>query len=198
MKKLICVFLLITVLLSAFSVCAFAQSGVVAEKLSEDVQAGDELSLCVIFTADNLSNAFQYDLIYDSEFLEFIDASNGMCNQYENGKIRYVNVGNSKSDTAVFVFVTKKEGNTYINIKDVLSADTEEHSFPDLSYGVTISAFTRGDANGDGKIDTADLAQLKLHLAGLNDDINDFADFDKNGEINTTDLASLKLYLAGC
>ena len=54
-----------------------------------------------------------------------------------------------------------------------------------------------GDVNGDGKVDTTDLAVLKLYLAGVTQTISDGADVDKNGEIDTTDLATLKLYLAG-
>ena len=57
-----------------------------------------------------------------------------------------------------------------------------------------------GDVNSDGKVDTVDLAQLKLYLAGLTDlsEISkDGADINADGGIDTTDLASLKLKLAG-
>ncbi len=54
-----------------------------------------------------------------------------------------------------------------------------------------------GDVDGDGKVDTTDLAVLKLYLAGVSGEISEGADMDENGEINTGDLAALKLYLAG-
>lgn len=53
-----------------------------------------------------------------------------------------------------------------------------------------------GDVNGDGAMNTTDLAVLKLFLAGVGDDaIN--PDVDGNGLNNTSDLAALKLMLAG-
>lgn len=57
-----------------------------------------------------------------------------------------------------------------------------------------------GDVNCDGKVDTTDLAVMKLFLAGINDlsDIGLLAgDLNGDGDVNTTDLASLKLKLAG-
>jgi hypothetical protein len=57
-----------------------------------------------------------------------------------------------------------------------------------------------GDINGDGNVDTNDLATMKLFLAGINElsALGKLStDFNKDGEVNTTDLASLKLKLAG-
>ncbi len=67
-----------------------------------------------------------------------------------------------------------------------------------LSYYAIISEddVLLGDANGDGKIDTTDLAVMKLHLAGLSGDIAEGIDMNADGIVNTTDLAELKLYLA--
>ena len=55
-----------------------------------------------------------------------------------------------------------------------------------------------GDCNSDGKVDTTDLAILKLYLAGASSNI-DLAGADMDGKdgVNTTDLALMKLYLAG-
>ena len=57
-------------------------------------------------------------------------------------------------------------------------------------------AFIYGDCNGDGEINTTDLAALKLKLAGSGE-VGPGADCNGDGEINTTDLAVLKLNLAG-
>ncbi|MBR2043150.1 MAG: hypothetical protein IJ946_02295 [Clostridia bacterium] len=62
---------------------------------------------------------------------------------------------------------------------------------------IDVLAFVRGDCNGDGEVDTTDLAVLKLYLAGVNDTIGEGADIDKNQKLDTGDLATLKLFLAG-
>lgn len=66
------------------------------------------------------------------------------------------------------------------------------------SFEVTVLLL--GDCNGDGDVDTTDLATLKLFLAGVGD-LSDTgklgADLNGDGGVNTTDLASLKLKLAG-
>ncbi len=54
-----------------------------------------------------------------------------------------------------------------------------------------------GDVNGDGNVDTTDLASLKLNLAGLSSEIGEGADLNGDGNVDTTDLAALKLKLAG-
>ncbi len=54
-----------------------------------------------------------------------------------------------------------------------------------------------GDVNGDTFVDTTDLAELKLHLAALRENVSPGADADGDGKINTGDLATLKLMLAG-
>ena len=54
-----------------------------------------------------------------------------------------------------------------------------------------------GDVNGDGEIDTTDLAQLKLFLAKPEAEVGEGADLNDDGSIDTSDLAMLKLKLAG-
>jgi len=65
------------------------------------------------------------------------------------------------------------------------------------AYTVYVApAFIYGDCDDNGKIDTTDLAVLKLNLAGLGE-VGLGGDCDGNGKIDTTDLAVLKLNLAG-
>ena len=78
-----------------------------------------------------------------------------------------------------------------------------------LNAGVTGKAFTvtveemtviPGDIDGSGKVDTTDLAELKLYLAGaktLEGDALIAADIDGSGKPDTVDLAQMKLYLSG-
>ena len=54
-----------------------------------------------------------------------------------------------------------------------------------------------GDCNGDGLINTVDLATMKLSLSGSGEIDLLCADFNGDGIFNTTDLAALKIYLAG-
>lgn len=54
-----------------------------------------------------------------------------------------------------------------------------------------------GDADGDGIVNTIDLAIVKLYLVGSTDKINSFADMDNSGSIDITDLGKLKLKLSG-
>ncbi len=68
-----------------------------------------------------------------------------------------------------------------------------------LSYYAIISEDESvfGDCNGDGKFDTVDLAELKLLLAGLKEELIGNADLNEDKAINTVDLAEMKLMLAG-
>lgn len=54
-----------------------------------------------------------------------------------------------------------------------------------------------GDANCDGKVDTVDLAALKLFLVQMGEVDQTNADMNNDGNVNTVDLAALKLKLAG-
>ena len=63
-----------------------------------------------------------------------------------------------------------------------------------------IPEFIFGDVNGDNKVDTIDLAAMKLYLAALNElsEAGMFAgDMNNDAKVDTTDLAVLKLKLAG-
>ncbi len=62
----------------------------------------------------------------------------------------------------------------------------------DISYEIY-----RGDLNVDGKVDTEDLANLKLMLADVDKSSALIADIDYDCIVNTTDFALLKLFLAG-
>lgn len=54
-----------------------------------------------------------------------------------------------------------------------------------------------GDIDGDEKVDTIDLANIKLYLAGAESGIGDGADCNDDEKVDTLDLAKMKLYLAG-
>lgn len=60
-----------------------------------------------------------------------------------------------------------------------------------------IKTVLSGDLNGDGEVNTTDLAALKLFLAGNGEIDQTAGDLSGDGEVNTSDLASLKILLAG-
>jgi hypothetical protein len=68
--------------------------------------------------------------------------------------------------------------------------------YPSSLADLIVSAVL-GDVNGDGKVDTVDLAALKLYLAGMGTLNEKNADLNADGKVDTVDLASLKLSLAG-
>ena len=65
-------------------------------------------------------------------------------------------------------------------------------------YGDVRTMSTPGDADGDGKITTRDVALLQQYLAGWDVTLNEAAAYaDGDGRITTRDVALLQQYLAG-
>ncbi len=86
----------------------------------------------------------------------------------------------------------------FYDAQNDFSAENGDRVFFNMESGeIPILTFVRGDVDGDGNINTSDLAALKLYLAGASETVSEGADVDKSGVINTGDLASLKLHLAG-
>ncbi len=52
-----------------------------------------------------------------------------------------------------------------------------------------------GDVDGNGAVNTTDLAEIKLFLAQIKDEVCEGADLNDDGAVTTTDLAALKLIL---
>ena len=88
------------------------------------------------------------------------------------------------------------------NPSQISKSEAESKGYTPCSkcYGNEQPTHTIGDCNGDLKVDTTDLAVMKLVLAGLSELTESGklgADLDGDGQVNTTDLAILKLKLAG-
>lgn len=81
--------------------------------------------------------------------------------------------------------------------------DFEEVKMTSTSGVITVHSAVYGDANGDGKVSTVDLAMLRRYLAAM-DPITGIstitvqvgADVNGDGSIGTVDLAMLRRYLA--
>ena len=73
---------------------------------------------------------------------------------------------------------------------------TNEMPYPTPLIDI-LTSVTYGDVDGDGVVNTTDLAAMKLFLAGVGEADEKGADLNGDKVINTTDLAALKLLLAG-
>lgn len=196
-KKIICL-ALCSIILLASSFNVNAKSGVAMQLVEETVEAGGYVVINVLFTAEKEMNAFYYELNYDTASLEFVSTTADSVNSNTAGTIIYIADANASSVSDVYKFKCKKPGSTTINVSNVISADLEEYTYPDASYSFTVNRATVGDANDDGVVNTSDLAQLKLYLAGTGATIHSqYSDLNKDEKIDTSDLALLKLRLAG-
>lgn len=196
MKKLFCVFLALSVMLFAFPFSVSAASGISVETVNTYLQAGETVYLDITFSVGKYVQAFEFTVTYDPDVLTFKEASDGIYNNYEPGKIKYVDVGSGSTDTVTFAFRTKAAGEASVSFTEVAAADIDEYSFPDFTYNFTVDKATRGDVDGNGNINATDLAALKLYLAGSILSVSDYADYNKDSLVDATDLAALKQYLA--
>lgn len=153
--------------------------GEVKAEMDAPVVNGDDIILAVDY-------AYRVDYMVEKvEF--FIDGQEAATGAVVNGQITKANVKNlAAGNHTVYAVVTYTDGK-------VIASDTVGFSVEagnDVVYG---------DLDESGKVDTGDLAALKLFLAGgAQDEINMAnADVDGSGKVDTTDLATLKLFLAG-
>ncbi len=102
-----------------------------------------------------------------------------------------------KGENTVKLVVKSQTGykNTY-----VINVDAEKECTLYVSTGSKTEQTTvvKGDTNGDSKITTSDLANVRLHLLDiieLKDDNLAGADTNGDGKITTSDLANIRLHL---
>ena len=119
----------------------------------------------------------------------------------------YVATPSGASYTGAMQFALKKGTNTV-----TLPVKSQTGFINNYTITVTASAdctltvttdkptYKLGDINNDGKINTADLAAVRLSMLGLktlNDTEKLSADTNTDGKINTADLAAVRLHLLG-
>lgn len=166
------------------------------------------------------NSGFSYGVIrvkYDKEKFEYSTCSAGDMTSD-------ITVGESE-DGQVNILVCLPEENInkngtlfYLDFDVLVEMEKDEESFIEIFYnpqgdfstlegehaffnfeGVTVKAFKviPGDVDGNGEVDTVDLAKMKLYLVGAINEIGKGAYIDDDDKIDTVDLALLKLYLAG-
>ena len=133
-----------------------------------------------------LSLEYGYKTDYMAEKVEFfIDGKEAAGYFVINGQIVNVKPVLDKGEHTAYAVVTYADG-TVLTSNEITFRLSEENE-----------EFISGDVNGDGVVDTVDLAELKLKLAGLKDEVKGNADCNDDGNVDTSDLAGLKLMLAG-
>lgn len=222
MKKKLTLILILSFILGAFS---FSTAAVEENNLPvvciEGVaaQKGDNVSVRVLIKNNPGIWGMDLKISYDKSALTLESVENG--DFYSDTEWT---PGNLKSDIYILSYeadglydITKESGtlavlnfkvrdtaaegdyfiNATYNAGDIINIKFDDIIFDIENSKVTVEEKSNfGDCNGDGKIDTTDLASLKLYLAGAGE-AGSGADCNGDGMVDTTDLAALKLYLAG-
>lgn len=198
MKKLLAVALCILMLFCPNVDCQAVQADAKLSLDRTDFYVGDTITLTVSLNAQQNMNAYFYRLRYDSSKVSFVSTSAENYNALTD-EIVYIYIGNTSCVSETFVFELIGEGDATFTAYEITYADNEEYYLGEQSLSFAVHNVVAGDVDGNGVIQTADLATLKLYLAGIGDIFVAFAgaDMNANGQIDTTDLANLKLHLAG-
>ena len=149
---------------------------------------------------------------YNSKYLTLVSVENKMPSMtMTQGKNIIWDNSSNYTGNGVIARLTFKaannapDGDYSVTVRS-LSAANEE--FEEVSIGnanavITVANIIYGDSNGDGKINTVDLAMLRKYLANKDPatgestvSVGAGADVNGDGKINTVDLAMLRKYLA--
>ena len=175
---------------------------------------GDTVRIPVII---DYNSGFSYGVVrisYNSEYFEFMGIEAGIITNDitvgtpANGEIRVLicpeDATSRNSGTLFYMeFKVKENAETdLINIyydpqNDFSDKNGDRVFFNFKGVDLKVKRCELGDVDDDKKVDTTDLAKMKLFLVGAVTEIGDGADVNEDGKVDTTDLALLKLYLAG-
>lgn len=150
--------------------------------------------------------SFQLD--YDSSVMEFVGAEDGVLTDWIVNVKKNILVWDDDrehTDTGCLLklkFRLKEDaapGETRIGIINFKAVNFDESSlfFRFRSAQVTVLVHRPGDANGDGKVDIADLVRLRKYLVGAEKEIiAGNADVNADEVVDILDLVRLRKYIA--
>ena len=150
--------------------------------------------------------SFQLD--YDSSVMEFVGAEDGALTGWTvNAKKNILVWDDDREHTETGCLLKLKfrlkedavPGETRIGIINFKAVNFDESSlfFRFRSAQVTVLVHRPGDANGDGKVDIADLVRLRKYLVGAEKEIiAGNADVNADEVVDILDLVRLRKYIA--
>lgn len=175
---------------------------------------GENVSISIdIENNPGLSNA-EFDVAFDSECLEFIDAQSGdamadtefSCDISEDGTlhISFTGEGNNNGTMAVLnfnVLKTPEDSKASVTIVDD-SAKITDLNGENVEIEVIYDEGTEsnaGDVNNDGEIDLKDVVLIRRFIAGGWDVELDTetADVNNDDEVDLKDVVLIRRYIAG-
>ena len=175
---------------------------------------GEKVSISIdIENNPGVANA-EFDVTFDSECLEFIDAQSGdamadtefSCDISEDGTlhISFIGEGKGSGTMAVLnfnVLKTPEDSKVSVTIVDD-SAKITDLNGEDVEFEVVYDAesdSSAGDVNNDGEIDLKDVVLIRRFIAGGWDvelDPED-ADVNNDNEVDLKDVVLIRRYIAG-
>lgn len=197
MKKIIAFVLTLTLLLCATvnNVSALSGETVIAVDISPYVD--NEFNLRVKITADSKIYGGELILNYDADKAVFLSGQD--CNLLEKGTIKFAGASSAEKIefSASFKALARGKADFYAHSIKIADGD-DEVDVPNVDFTVLIAKYAKGDINGDGTVNAADLTRLKKVLAGtVTDGYSGEADLNLNGKVDAADLTRLKKFLAG-
>ena len=218
MKKHICCFLAIVMLLSSFSPMPYVsliqevladEPGAVLSVTDAKVRPGEEFTVGVSI-ANNPGLAFlNFAVQYDHEKLSLTGFSNSGWSGWTVGVGKGEKAVWASEDVSDFngeiltlkfqALQSAQEGPTEITLGNPSAYDVD-YDIPVTANTATITIFSRfpGDANDDGNLDGRDLVRMKQYFAGYGVAINELnADVNNNGSVDGRDVIRMCQYFAG-
>ncbi len=180
---------------------------------SKTASRGQDVTLQVAIENNPGFSALQAAVRYDTQNLTLVSAENKIPSMIMTPGNSYVWDGTENyTDDGNILTLTFKineeapEGEYEIQLIFMSASNDafEEVKMLGVSGTLNVIASVYGDANGDGKVTTVDLAMLRQYLSGMDPvtgesslNIGTGADANGDGQISTVDLAMLRKYLAG-
>lgn len=177
-----------------------------------EVKVGDSFEATLQIDTVTAFDAGQFDVLFDPTAMAYDSVVSGkigdtvipiaISSMIQPGRLRVIlNVpgipGVSGSGyLAVLKFKAVTAGDKVITIENGFLNDNQAVEIASSWEGCLINFFLRGDINGDGLVNTADISYLERIIVGL-EPSTPKADLNGDGKINTADITELERIIAG-